>query len=434
VYDRYLPADWRDAVDDESTWEAVDQIPDGELFAARQDAKLRMVRSIRQRIREERRRRGELPSRIDAVDALLDPNALTIGFARRFATYKRATLLFRDPERLKRILGSSACPVQIVFAGKAHPADEPGKALIQRIYQLMHEPEFEGRVLFVEDYDIDLARHLVQGCDVWLNTPLRPLEASGTSGQKAALNGVPNASVLDGWWHEGYDGTNGWSIGDDRDYESSEARDIADSRALYDLIENTMIPLYASRTSNGLPAAWLRVVRAAIRSVAPRFNTHRMVKEYVRRYYLPACTRGTSLSADDYAGARRFVSWKQDVARHWPSIRLNARIDRTPITSVGKPIHVEADVHLDRIEPQHVVVEVVHAKVRNGSYELLGSTPLDYAGAGADGSHRFAGAFVPSASGNITYGVRVLPSHPALPNSVELGLVRWADPAEGHAE
>lgn len=427
LYDRYLPENWRGMVDDPATWEPVERIPDGELFAARRAAKARMIDYIRRRVREERQRRGELPSRIEAVDHLLDPEALTLGFARRFATYKRATLLFRDPERLKRILNQPDRPVQLIFAGKAHPADEPGKALIQRICQLAHEPGFEGRILFVEDYDMELARHLVQGCDVWLNNPLRPMEASGTSGQKAALNGIPNASVLDGWWREAYDGTNGWAIGDEREHDSQEARDLADSGALYDLLENELVPLYAARTPEGVPTAWLRVVRAAIRTVAPVYNTHRMVKDYIIHYYAPAYERGRALERDDFERTRRLVAWKRDLMNRWQSVRVEAGGRATSTTSVGTPIPVEARVCADGIDPQHLVVEVVCAKSRDGSLEPLGATPLEHVSTDREGNHLYTGSFVPQASGTIVYGVRVLPVHPDLANRFELGIVRWAE-------
>jgi glycogen phosphorylase len=219
---------------------------------------------------------------------LFDAAALTIGFARRFATYKRATLIFRDLERLAALLGDPERPVQLVFAGKAHPADEAGQALIATIHQLSHDPRFAGRILFLEDYDMAVGRALTRGVDVWLNTPRRPLEASGTSGQKAAMNGVLNLSVLDGWWPEGFDGRNGWAIGELREYDDEERADAADADALYALLEREVVPTYYERDEHGVPVAWMRRSAAAIATVTPRFNAQRMVRDYVERYYQPA--------------------------------------------------------------------------------------------------------------------------------------------------
>ncbi|MBI2939267.1 MAG: alpha-glucan family phosphorylase [Chloroflexi bacterium] len=436
LYDRHFVAGWRDTVDDPAVWEAVNQIPDSDLFAARRTAKARMIHYIRERIQQDRRRHGESPSRVDAAASLFDPDALTIGFARRFATYKRATLIFRDPERLRALLNRPGHPVQIIFAGKAHPADEPGKALIQRICQLANEPGFVGRIIFIEDYDIELAQHLVQGCDLWLNNPLRPLEASGTSGQKASLNGVPNLSVLDGWWPEAYDGTNGFVIGkdgDERDYDSQEARDLADSGTLYHLLENEIIPLYFDRPSGpegaGLPARWLRVIRRAICTVAPVFNTHRMVKEYVNRYYVPALARGEALSADDFVRVRQLVAWKQAILQEWSGVSAKARV-AVDSTSVGRTVPVEARVYLNGIKPADVRVEVVLARHSGDRLEQLGAVTLELAGRDErDGTYTYCGPFVPQRSGVIEYGVRVLPVHPDLGHKLDLGIARWADPS-----
>ena len=279
-------------------------IPDGELWAEHNAAKRQMLDLVRDRTVARLMRLGAGPLEVNAASTLLDPNALTIGFARRFATYKRATLLFRDQERIKRLLHDPARPVQLIFSGKAHPADEPGKAFIQAVCQMSKQPDFAGKIIFVEDYDANIARHLVAGVDVWLNNPRRPLEASGTSGQKAGLNGVPNFSVLDGWWREGYDGHNGWAIGAEREYPNEAAQDEADALSLYSTLEKVIVPLFYERDAAGLPAGWLAMMRASISTVAPDFSFDRMLKEYVSKFYLPAGVLGRRVDGPNYAGAR----------------------------------------------------------------------------------------------------------------------------------
>lgn len=288
LFDEYLPQDWVGAIDDPATWEGVFSIPDQALYDVCQQLRRRLVEFIRQRTRTHLQRLGAEPWQLDATNSLFDPEVLTIGFARRFATYKRATLLFTDVERLKHILNQPDCPVQIVFAGKAHPADEPGKDLIRQAYNRAREPGLAGRIVFLENYDINIARYLVQGVDVWLNNPRRPNEASGTSGQKAALNGVLNFSVSDGWWVEGYNGENGWVIGEMKDYQDQGAQDWEDSQSLYRLLEEEIVPVFYDRDENGLPAGWLKLVKESIRSIAPFFSTTRMVKDYTRQMYLSA--------------------------------------------------------------------------------------------------------------------------------------------------
>ncbi|MCS6964388.1 alpha-glucan family phosphorylase [Thermoflexus sp.] len=288
LYQRYLGPDWMERVDDPALWERVLEIPDEELWTIRRHLKRKLVAFMRERARRRWQRNHVSPIQIVASGVLLDPYALTIGFARRFALYKRAYLLFRDPDRLRRLVNDPQRPVQIILAGKAHPADEPAKRMMQEIYRLIKDPAFGGRIAFLEDYDIEVARYLVQGVDVWLNTPRRPLEASGTSGQKAALNGVLNLSVLDGWWREGYNGANGWAIGEDRDYEDPNVQDAADAASLYELLENVVVPLYYDVEADGIPHRWLRMVKESIRSLAPFFNTRRMMKEYLHEMYFPA--------------------------------------------------------------------------------------------------------------------------------------------------
>ncbi len=283
LYDEALGPDWEEDLDNVARWAKVHDIPDDRLWEVRQALKRDLVILARERVRQRHLRLGSPPQ----IWPVLDEKILTIGFARRFATYKRATLLFREPDRLKALLNRSDRPVQIIFAGKAHPADDPGKLFIQQVYQMSQQPGFLGRILFVEEYDMALARALVQGVDVWLNTPRRPHEASGTSGQKAGLNGVVNVSILDGWWPEAYNGKNGWAVGEEREYSNQDEQDWHDSQHLYRILEQEVIPIYYDRGPDGIPHRWLAISKESIATIAPVFSTRRMVKEYVTRLYLP---------------------------------------------------------------------------------------------------------------------------------------------------
>ena len=289
LYDKYLGHDWLRQQDESTLWERVLDIPDEDLWVLHMRLKYKLLGFIRERARDEWIRNGTDPAHALATGTLLNPEALTIGFARRFATYKRALLLFRDGDRLKRILQDQWRPVQFIFAGKAHPADNPGRSLLQELYKLARDHNLGGHITFVENYDMHVAKYLYRGVDVWLNNPRPPMEASGTSGMKAALNGVPHLSVLDGWWYEGYQGTNGWAIRPDREeFESDEVRDAADAEAVYRLLEEEVVPLYFDRDTDGVPRRWVQVVKEAIRTAAPTFSARRMVKEYTERMYVPA--------------------------------------------------------------------------------------------------------------------------------------------------
>jgi starch phosphorylase len=288
LFDRYLGSDWRENIDDQEVWQQVLTIPDEQLWMVRRHLKRKLVAYIMDRARTQWRRGDTHAVQTLAAGVLLDPYTLTIGFARRFAPYKRANLVFQDLDRLMGLLNQPGMPVQFIFAGKSHPDHEGGKMLIQEVYRAVKRPSGGGRLVFLEDYDMNLGRYLVQGVDVWMNTPRRPNEASGTSGQKAALNGVLNFSVLDGWWREGYNGMNGWAIGGDVDYADANQQDVADAESLYNTLENEIIPLYyQERSSDGLPGEWIARMKEAIRTLAPLFSTRRMVKEYVQNLYLP---------------------------------------------------------------------------------------------------------------------------------------------------
>ncbi|MCD6289658.1 MAG: alpha-glucan family phosphorylase [Anaerolineae bacterium] len=426
LYDRYLPAGWREQLEQSETWAPINEIPDVELWDAHRQAKLRMIEFVREHVRRQRLRHGESVRRVSEAEGILDPNALTIGFARRFATYKRATLIFWDQERARRLLANPDRPVQIIFAGKAHPADDPGKKLIQHIHQLSQLPEFQGRIIFLEDYDMNMARYLVQGVDLWLNTPRRPNEASGTSGQKASLNGVPHCSVLDGWWAEGYDGSNGWAFGETREFVDQQLQDEAEALALYSVLEEEIIPLFYERGEDGIPHEWVRRMKAAIRSVAPYFNTRRMVQEYVQEMYLPAMAYGRKLGEDDFAGARDLAIWKERVSALWPLTTITAQGPGDAAITLGEEIEVTAEVYLDGLSPDEVIVELVcrlQEDDKPGVFEVAPMTLVETLDANR---YRYRARLRPESSGDHVYGVRMLPLHPALSNKFETRLIRWA--------
>jgi len=291
LYRRHISPDWVESHDDPRLWERITDVPDDELWEAHTHLKGKLITFMRERSRRRRMEGQMTPEQVLCSGTFLDPDALTIGFARRFATYKRATLLFHDLERLKRMLHDRYRPVQFIFSGKAHPADDAGKRLLQEIYNTAKDPSTGGRIAFIEDYDMQVARYLVQGVDVWLNTPRRPHEASGTSGQKVALNGIPNLSVLDGWWAEGYNGANGWAINPAEEYEDRRAQDAADAELLYSLLENEVVPLFYERDADDVPRSWVRVMKEAVRTAVPVFCTRRMVKEYTEKFYVPSARR-----------------------------------------------------------------------------------------------------------------------------------------------
>ncbi|GAB6165143.1 glycosyltransferase family 1 protein [Thermostilla marina] len=288
LYDRYFPAGWYEKMGEPEAWQHIYSVDPGELWETHLTLKTQLLAFVRRRISRQCRRRGEPDEVIEAARNVLDPDVLTIGFGRRFATYKRATLLLTDPDRLARLVNDPNRPVQFVFAGKAHPADQPGKEFVQRIANLRNDPRFAHRIVFIEDYDINVCRHMIQGVDVWLNNPRRPLEASGTSGQKAVLNGALNCSILDGWWAEAYDGTNGFAIGHGTSHVDDAITDQRDAESLYRVLEEEVIPMFYDRDADGLPRAWVRRMMNSISSLAWRFSAHRMVADYVKYAYLPA--------------------------------------------------------------------------------------------------------------------------------------------------
>lgn len=421
-----LPADWPQRFDDLAMWDDVRKLDDAALWSVRQSLKEQSVHFLRRRVLRQLDRQEASPTALKDTGELFDPNALTIGFARRFATYKRATLIFRDLDRLERILADPEKPVQLVFAGKAHPADEPGQALIARIHNLSKEPRFAGRILFVEDYDMAVGRALTRGVDVWLNNPRRPLEASGTSGQKAAMNGILNLSILDGWWPEGFDGHNGWAIGNERSFEDDERADAEDADALYAILEREVVPLYYARDAEGLPRGWLARVKEAVATVAPRFNAQRMVKDYVTRYYQPAARRGGLLAADGYRGAIELAAWRARVAKQWPEVYFGAKPVEDTLRRIGEDFEVSAVLNPRGLSDDEIRVEVVYSSEGDALQHGLHVVPMDKLESYADGGTLYRARFTPELSGRLAYGVRAYAVHPTLASPVDAAAVRWA--------
>jgi starch phosphorylase len=428
LYNKYL-GDWEQNLTNEDFWRRVIDIPDAALWDAHQKLKLHLVQFVRDRVKAQRERMGESPESIRAANRILDPEILTIGFARRFATYKRGALLFTDKDRLHKLLNDSTRPVQFIFAGKAHPRDEGGKSLIQEVYKFSRESGFHNRIVFVEDYDTYIARRLTQGVDLWLNNPLRPLEASGTSGMKAPPNGGLNLSVLDGWWGEGFNGNNGWAIGAEIKGGTVEFQNEVDAASLYQLLENQIIPLYYAKPDGKLPLAWLQLMRESIRSVTPEFNSHRMVKEYTERLYVPAAQAYREFSQSDCAAASDLSQWKTRIRKDWPQVKIDqvevGNKDRQNIP-VGESLEVTARVHLGAVDPEHVKVEAYHGEAENGGIKNPAITTLNQASQNGDGSYLYRGSVPASESGAYGFSIRVLPTHPHLQQDHELRLITWS--------
>ena len=430
LYDRYLGPRWQDEPGDKAVWLKAGEIAAEELWRTHERRRERLTAFVRRRLRSQLEKRGAPQTEVEAADEVLDPEALTIGFARRFATYKRASLLMRDPERLARIVNNPRHPVQFIFAGKAHPHDEPGKALIQQIVQVARRPEFRRRVVFLEDYDVAMARYLVQGVDVWLNNPLRPREASGTSGMKAAANGALNLSTLDGWWDEAYRPELGWAIGRGETYKDANYQDQVEAEALYNLLERDVVPAFYERSVDGLPRRWIGMMKASIGNLCQFFNTHRMVQEYADRFYLPAVGHYKQLSVDSMAGARALAAWKRRVQQGWPQVRVTVETCG-PDTDLllGHELRVRAKVFLGSLTADDVTVEVYTGRI-NADGELVAAQawPMEVnPGQSSAGTYMFETGIVPKVhSGLHGYTVRVLPRHADLATPFLPGLIAWA--------
>jgi starch phosphorylase len=410
LYDQYLQPDWREHSELPATWEMLNDIPDHELWEAHRRRKRQLITFVRNRMTAAANERKASAGELRRLAEVLDPDVFTIGFARRFATYKRATLFMRDLPRLKRLLMNNRMPVQIVVAGKAHPKDVPGKTLIREIVQLSRDPEIAKRLVFIEDYSIHVAREMVQGVDLWLNTPRRGEEACGTSGMKAGVNGVPNFSILDGWFDEAYEYSGGWALGDREPY--TEDQDEMHASAIHSLLENEIVPLYYDRGEDEVPREWVRRMKISIRNLTPQFDAKRMVAEYAGRLYNPAHESFAQVSRDNFEPAKKRAKWNQQVQSVWDKVRF-LEVDSTVPGALlsGKPLRLRAAIDLAGLEPSDVRVEAVVGRVGvNGNLEdtqVVPIPPIEHQGS----VHMFQAEFIPEQTGRLGYSFRVSSNH-----------------------
>jgi glycogen phosphorylase len=410
-------------------FDEVDRVDSRAIWDLKRAMRERLVLETRLRLRESWAQRGATPAELGWIDGVLDPDVLTIGFARRVPSYKRLTLMLRDRERLKSLLLHPERPVQLVIAGKAHPADDGGKRLIQELVRFADEADVRHRIVFLPNYDIAMAQQLYPGCDVWLNNPLRPYEACGTSGMKAALNGGLNLSILDGWWDEWFDGHNGWSIPSADGVEDTDRRDDIEAAALYDLVEKEVAARFYDRNDEGLPIRWLEMVRHTLKSLGPKVLSTRMLRDYVADLYVPTVRTARALD-DDFAGARDLAEWKNRVRSGWPGVRIEhveaSGVGDSP--EMGGTVSIQVYVALGTVTPNDVDVQVVHGRAsEDDSLDDPRSTSLTAAEAYEGGRHRYAGDLVLDRTGPFGYSVRVLPKHPLLASPAEMGLVVWPE-------
>jgi starch phosphorylase len=431
LFDRYLGPRWIERPADQSIWQRVMRIPDEELWRTHERRRERLVAFARKRLRSQLEARGSRPSEIRLAAEVLNPEALTIGFARRFATYKRATLLFHDVERLARIVGNSDRPVQIIYAGKAHPRDNPGKELIREIIHHARRPEFRNRIVFIEDYDVNVARYLVQGVDIWLNTPRRPREASGTSGMKATANGALNLSILDGWWDEACTSETGWAIGHGEEYSEDQYayQDRVEANAIYDLLEKEIVPVFYERGSDGLPRDWIGKMKAAIRDHAAVFNTNRMVREYFEQCYQPSTERSRTLTDSNLERAKALSKWKADLQGNWGQIRIERLWTEGPQDQelkVGDQLPVRAQISLGALMPTDVAVQLYFGPLNAEGMIFQGQAmPMLIAQSKGKGKYIFAGAITCARSGRHGFALRLVPQHQDMGNPFEMRLILW---------
>jgi len=426
LFTRYMGPRFVEKPADQSVWERAEVIPSAELWRIHEARRERLVFFARRRLQKQLQRRGAGQAVQMAAEDVLHPDILTIGFSRRFATYKRANLLFLQQERLIRLLTDQKRPVQILFAGKAHPQDIPAKEIIRSVVRFASDPRVRDRIVFLEDYDISVARYMVQGVDVWLNTPRRPLEASGTSGMKAAVNGVLNVSVLDGWWDEGYSPDVGWAIGSGELYDDPEEQDRVECDALFNLLENEIVPMFYERDRNGLPVEWIAKMKASISKLGAFFNTQRMVQEYTESCYLPAHRAGARLSIDQCAPAKSLAEWRAWVTRVWPNVSIRVdEIQKHSGMQVGGSVGVTIRVRLGELTPENVSVEIKHGPYTAGGDIRDGSiTTAVYEK--REGDEEVYRVDVPCvASGRYGFAARVLPKHPDLVCSFTPLLMTW---------
>ncbi len=427
--------DWQ--LDGPDEWDAIHRVDDDELWQAHSASKVRMVEHVRERLRDHGLAQGRSASELEWVESALDPSALTICFARRMATYKRAALLLSQPDRLRALLLDDERPIQFIFAGKAHPADDQGKELIRQIVAFSHDPELRGRFMFVEDYDMALARSLVQGADVWLNTPVRPMEASGTSGMKAVMNGALHCSVLDGWWAEcfepGDQGSdsgaepNGWAISSAESVADDARRIEIEANSLFELLETQIVPLYHDGTGSTSPHGWIARVKESLRTLGPFVSAHRMVRDYVEDLYLPAARRATQLSSDDFRGARTLAAYRARITEGWHQVHVDGVEVDESIADLGSDRQVQVVVALGQLEPQDVEVQLVVGHVgQSGELDAPQCLPMHEDGRIDDLHHRFVATAPLTTAGRMGVTARVVPRHDLVDSPLEFGLVAWA--------
>jgi starch phosphorylase len=426
LFDRYLGPEWWRRPGLATTWEGVDSIPDEELWATHERRRERLVAFARQRLAAQLQQKGASQRELEHARGVLNTHALTIGFARRFATYKRANLILSDIERLKKILVDRKRPVQIILAGKAHPKDNEGKEVLRAIYAFCQKDEVRRHVVFIEDYDLVTARYLVQGVDVWLNTPRRGMEASGTSGMKVLPNGGLNLSILDGWWSEAYRPEIGWAIGRGEEYQDHSYQDYVESSALYDLLENEIVPLFYQRAADGLPRVWLSRIKKSMKLTAT-FSTNRMIWEYCENYYLKAARYYNLLATSGLERARKLAAWKAHVYSNWSGVRIDSVAAIEPgARHVGQGFEVQTDIHLGGVAPQDVCVELYYGPL-NAQREIDDgrTVSMTMQSARDGGVFRYQGSVPCDRSGMLGYTVRVRPCHQDANNLLTTGLMTW---------
>ncbi len=440
LYSRYLGANWSDKPTNYQMWDRITRIPDAELWRSHERRREHLVGFVRERLTEQFKRRGSSSADVGRINEILDPEALTIGFARRFATYKRATLLFRDQDRLIKLLTNRDRPLQFIFAGKAHPRDDGGKRYIQDIIRFAKREDVRVRMVFLEDYDMNVARYLVQGVDIWLNTPRRPMEASGTSGMKGPINGGINLSILDGWWVECYKNNahSGWAIGTEEEFNNDEYQDHMDSESLFELLEKEVIPEFYDRGADGLPRRWISRMKDSIKTCCSFFNTSRMVQEYFELAYNPANELHTKLMSQHGQGAKDLATWKEKLAKEWSKVWV---FDIKPSTDeplmAGESFSVDTKVALGAIKAEDVLVELYHGALDTTGgishasrtmMEKISSTEPKLAEVGKPPEypvHTYRGTLQAKACGQQGFQVRVLPKNPSVNLRMEPGLIRW---------
>ena len=434
LYNKYLIPYWQDKIQYDYVWEKVRNIPDDKLWNVHQARKEKLLSIVKDNVTERLRRSGYNYEDINAITSKINPNALTIGFARRFATYKRATLIFKDLERITQILNNADRPVQLIFAGKAHPADKQGQDLIKFIHDVSMMPQFKGKIFLLENYNIAMSRYLISGVDVWLNNPRRPMEASGTSGQKASVNGVVNFSVLDGWWAEGYNQKNGWRIGFNSDYESYEAQDVTDSQNIYETLEQKIIPAYYNKDKNGISKEWMDYMKESIVSTGGKYSTSRMLSDYTSKFYIPLCNLHNKYYKD-LSDVTQFNTWKTDMYRNWKDIKITQKEDNLNNISIdaGNCISVKCQVELPNIKPEFVSVECYYGKIlENGVVEDISIIPMQQVKSKSKNAEtenskifEYETKIELKTGGNYGYTFRVMPKNDMLLDSANMNLVKW---------